>query len=138
MENAMNNFEEVRAHVRAARELKNDDPYLITLELKLSDGRRQGIYLAELEAESGGRYLRISSPIAPLSKSNAERALRFNWAQRVGYFALNDLDGEPYLHLCENRPYGSLSGKEVDAVIREWFVLCDRLEQLISNGQDLR
>ncbi|MDZ4811145.1 MAG: hypothetical protein SGI99_00835 [Pseudomonadota bacterium] len=53
-------------------------------------------------------------------------------------FALNDLDGEPYLHLCETRPYGALSGKEVDAVIREWFVLCDRLEQLISNGQDLR
>ena len=52
----MNSFEEVRAHVRSVRELKNDDPYLITLELKLSDGRRQGIYLAELEAE-GGRLL---------------------------------------------------------------------------------
>ena len=65
----MLNFEEVRAHVRAVLELKNDDPYLITVELKLSDGRRQGIYLAELEAENGRRYLRISSPIAPLAKS---------------------------------------------------------------------
>jgi hypothetical protein len=117
--------------------LKNDDPYLISLELKLNDGRRQGIYLAELEAESGRRYLRISSPLAPLSKSNAERALRFNWAQRVGYFAINDLEGEPYLHLCENRPYEGLSGKEVDAIIGEIGALSDRLEQLISNGQDL-
>jgi hypothetical protein len=133
----MHNFEEVRAHVRAALALKNDDPYLISLELKLNDGRRQGIYLAELEAESGRRYLRISSPLAPLSKSNAERALRFNWAQRVGYFAINDLEGEPYLHLCENRPYEGLSGKEVDAIIGEIGALSDRLEQLISNGQDL-
>jgi hypothetical protein len=133
----MHNFEEVRAHVRAALSLKNDDPYLISLELKLHDGRRQGIYLAELEAESGRRYLRISSPLAPLSKSNAERALRFNWAQRVGYFAINDLEGEPYLHLCENRPYEGLSGKEIDAIIGEIGALSDRLEQLISNGQDL-
>ena len=133
----MLNFEEVRAHVRAVLELKNDDPYLITVELKLSDGRRQGIYLAELEAENGRRYLRISSPIAPLAKSNAERALRFNWAQRVGYFALNDLDGEPYLHLCENRPYEGISGKELEAVIGEIGLLSDGLEKLISNGQDL-
>ncbi len=133
----MLNFEEVRAHVRAVLELKNDDPYLITVDLKLSDGRRQGIYLAELEAENGRRYLRISSPIAALAKSNAERALRFNWVQRVGYFALNDLDGEPYLHLCENRPYEGISGKELEAVITEIGLLSDGLEKLISNGQDL-
>jgi hypothetical protein len=133
----MLNFEEVRAHVRTVFELKNDDPYLITAELKLSDGRRQGIYLAELEAENGRRYLRISSPIAPLAKSNAERALRFNWAQRVGYFALDDLDGEPYLHLCENRPYEGITGKELEAVIGEIGLLSDGLEKLISNGQDL-
>ena len=133
----MQNFEEVRAHVRAAQDLKNDDPYLITLELQLVDGRRQGIYLAELDAENGRRYLRISSPLAPLAKSDAERALRFNWAQRVGYFAISDLDGEAYLHLCENRPYEGVTGKELDAIMNEIGVLSDRLEQLITNGQDL-
>jgi len=133
----MLNFEDVRAHIRSAGALKNDDPYLISLELELADGRRQGIYLAELESESGRRYLRISSPLAPLSKSDAERALRFNWAQRVGYFALSDLDGEPYLHLCENRPYEGLSEKELDGIIAEIGVLSDRLEQVFSNGQDL-
>jgi hypothetical protein len=133
----MLNFEEVRAHVRAVLELKNDDPYLITVDLKLADGRRQGIYLAELEAENGRRYLRISSPIAPLSKSDAVRALQFNWSQRVGYFAINDLDGAAYLHICENRPYESLTGKELEAIIREIGVLSDGLEKLISNGQDL-
>lgn len=133
----MLNFEDVRAHVRAGSELKNDDPYLITMELKLADGRRQGIYLAELDAENGRRYLRISSPLAPLAKSDAERALRFNWAQRVGYFAISDLEGEAYLHLCENRPYEGLTGKELDTIIGEIGVLSDRLEQLITNGQDL-
>jgi hypothetical protein len=133
----MLNFEEIRAHVRAVLELKNDDPYLITVDLKLADGRRQGIYLAELEAENGRRYLRISSPIAPLAKSDAVRALQFNWSQRVGYFAINALDGEAYLHICENRPYESLTGKELEAIIKEIGVLSDGLEKLISNGQDL-
>jgi hypothetical protein len=133
----MNNFEEVRAHLSSHYSLNQSEPYLISLELTLPGGRRQGVYCAELEAESGRRYLRISSAIAPLARSSAERALRFNWAQRVGYFAINDVEGEAYLHLCENRPYDSLSGEELDAIISELASLSDGLEQLVNEGRDL-
>jgi hypothetical protein len=64
------------------------------------------------------------------------RCLRFNWEQRTGYLALSDLEGSPYLHLCENRPYTLLSPSEIDRVIAELGALGDRMEQAISEGGD--
>lgn len=133
----MTHFEAVRAHLVGHHTLIDNDPYLISFELDVGKGRRQGIYLLEMKSEDGRRYLRISSPIAPLVNSNAERALRFNWAQRVGYFAVSDLEGEAYLHLCENRPFEGLRTPELDGVINEIGRLSDHLEQQVSQGQDL-
>ena len=61
---------------------------------------------------------------------------RFNWEQRTGFLAISDLDGSPYLHLIENRPYSVLQGDELDRVIKELGHLGDRLEQAISTGGD--
>ena len=62
--------------------------------------------------------------------------MRFNWEQRTGYLAVSDLDGSPFLHLCENRPYSLLSEEELDRVIGELGSLGDRMEQAISSGGD--
>ena len=99
-------------------------------------GRQQGIYLAELEDESDRRYLRISTPIGPLSGIDPKRALRFNWEQRTGFLAVADLDGSPYLHLCENRPYDVLDAAELERVIVELGTLGDQLEQAIAAESD--
>ena len=133
----MRNFEEIREHVASQFELSFDEPYQLSFEYLTADGRTQGMFLGELEAEAGRRYLRVSTPVAPLSTSDAARALEFNWAQRVGYLALFELDGEAFLHLCENRPYASLDEAEVDSMIREVATLADRLEQLLRRGEDV-
>ena len=99
----MQSFEDVRTHFAAHQTLADNEPYLISFELDTGEGRRQGIYLAELESEDGNKLLRVSTPVAPLGSMDPAKCLRFNWAQRVGYLALNDLDRVPYLHLCENR-----------------------------------
>ena len=132
----MRHFEAVRSHVGSQHALRQNDPYLISFDLALPLGRHQGIYLAELETESGHRYLRISTPIGPLAGTDAQRCLRFNWAQRCGFLAVTDLDGAPYLHLCENRPYELLDENELQRVIVELGSLGDQLEQLVASGQD--
>src|SRR5690242_20983529 len=99
----MRHFEAVRSPLGAKHALRHNDPYLISFDLAVVSGRPQGIYLAELEDESDRRYLRISTPIGPLSGIDPKRALRFNWEQRTGFLAVADLDGSPYLHLCENQ-----------------------------------
>lgn len=132
----MRSFEDVRAHLGARFALTASDPYQISFDLDIDDERRQGVFLGDLETESGRRYLRISTPIAPLAKSNATRSLRFNWEQRVGYLAVNDLDGVPYLHLCENRPYEGLTTEEIDSLVEDVGRLADNLERLINLGAD--
>lgn len=132
----MHHFEAVRSHLGSLHGLRQNDPYLISFDLDLPHGRHQGIYLAELESESGHRYLRISTPIGPLAGSDAHRCLRFNWEQRCGFLAVANLDGAPYLHLCENRPYELLDEHELQRVIAELGHLGDQLEQLVASGHD--
>ncbi|MFC5743658.1 hypothetical protein [Dyella tabacisoli] len=132
----MHHFEAVRSHLGSKFTLRHNDPYLISFDLTLSKERHQGIYLAELEDESGRRYLRISTPIGPLAGTDPRRCLRFNWEQRVGFLAVADLDGSPYLHLCENRPYELLDTQELMRLIDELGALGDQLEQIVAMGGD--
>jgi len=130
-------FEEVRSHVNARQQLRINDPYLISFDLVIEGGKRhQGLYFAELEDEAGRKYLRLSTPIGPLTGMDAKRCLRFNWEQRLGFLAVSDLDGSPYLHLCENRPYELLTPNELDRLIDEIGPLGDSLENAISAGGD--
>ncbi|QRP63022.1 hypothetical protein I6J77_12960 [Rhodanobacter sp. FDAARGOS 1247] len=132
----MRHFEAVRSHIGSLHELRHNDPYLISFDLQLAQDRCQGIYLAELEDEAGRRYLRISTPVGPLAGTDPNRCLRFNWQQRTGFLAVADLDGSPYLHLCENRPYEFLDQAELQRVVGELGTLGDELEQLIANSSD--
>lgn len=130
----MKTFEDIRAHCQSRWPLKDNDPYLLSFDLPIDDGaRRQSMFLAELEDEGGRRCLRVSTPVAPLAGADPLRALRFNWEQRVGYLAANDLDGVAYLQLCENRPYCSLDAAELERLIEELGALADRLEQAIAS-----
>lgn len=133
----MHSFEQIRSHISAKHQLRINDPYLISFDLLLNNGsRHQGIYLSELDHEDGRKFLRISTPIGPLTGMDAKRCLRFNWEQRMGYLAVSDLDGSPYLQLCENRPYDNLVVEEIDLLIAEMGPLGDRMEQAISAGGD--
>ena len=132
----MQSFEQIRSHTGSLHALRTNDPYLISFDLTLDSGRHQGMYLAEMEDEDGGKYLRISTPIGPYAGLDGARCLRFNWEQRTGYLAISDLDGSPFLHLCENRPYALLSEEELDRVVNELGALGDRMEQAISSGGD--
>lgn len=132
----MQHFEAVRSMIGGLHALRRNDPYVISFDLTLPHGRHQGIYLAELEDENGRRYLRISTPIGPLAGTDPKRCLRFNWEQRNGFLAVADLDGSPYLHLCENRPYELLTQQELQRLIRELGALGDQLEQAIVDVGD--
>lgn len=132
----MRHFEAVRSHIGSQHELHHNDPYLISFDLAVTPDRQQGIYLAELEDEAGLRYLRVSTPIGPLAGTDPSRCLRFNWQQRTGFLAVADLDGSPYLHLCENRLYEFLDDKELERVVRELGSLGDQLEQALAIGDD--
>ena len=135
----MQNFEQIRAHIAAGDfRVTMQEPYVLCVELSLDQGRRhQAIFLSELEGEDGRSYLRVNTVIAPITGIDCRRALAFNWESRVSYLAIGELDGVPYLQLCENRPYDSLTGAEIDRLILEIGGMGDQLERALSAGGDL-
>ncbi len=132
----LQHFESIRSQVSGTYTLQHNDPYLISFDVDLPEERRQGIYLAELEGEEGRKFLRVSTPVGPLTGVDPQRCLRFNWEQRTGYLAVSDLDGSPYLHLCENCPYDRLTCTELDRLVDELSTLGDQLEHALSNDSD--
>jgi hypothetical protein len=135
----MQNFEQIRSHLATTDfRVTMQEPYVVCIELSLDNGRRhQAIFLSEIEDDDGLHYLRVSTVVAPITGIDCKRALAFNWESRVGYLAIGDLDGVPYIQLCENRPYHSLTPAEVDRLILELGGMGDRLERALSAGGDL-
>ena len=135
----MQNFEQIRSHLVASDfRITMQEPYVVCVELSLDSGRRhQAIFLSELQDDDGRNYLRTSTVIAPITGIDARRALAFNWSSHVGYLAIGELDGVPYLQLCENRPYESLDAAEIGRLVLEIGGMGDRLERMLTADGDL-
>jgi hypothetical protein len=134
----METFAEVRDHVMNHHALQIDEPFLLGFEISMdSSDRKQSMFLAELKSTDGRRFLRIETPIVPLSGFDAEKCLRINLMQRVGYLAVGDLDGTPYIKVCENMPYASLNGDELEYVINTIAPFADRIERALEPGGDI-
>src|SRR3546814_12731977 len=111
----MYSFEQIRQQlVGAGFRATLQDEGVICIELSLERGtRHQSIFLSELEDDDGRPYLRASTAVAPSTGLDARRALVFNWQSRDGHLAIGDLDGVPYLRLCETRPFEGLDAAGV-------------------------
>lgn len=134
----METFSEVRKHIMENYELKTDEQFIISFECKLQHtGRLQSVFLAELKSSDGRRVLRVETPVAPLADFDAEKCLRINLLQRVGYLAVGDLDGVPYIKMCENLPYAFLVDQELDYVISQVARTADQMEQSLEPGEDV-
>jgi hypothetical protein len=131
-------FSEVRHHMMGLYELTTDEPFIISFEYPIEGGDRlQSIFLAELKANDGRRVLRVETPVAPLSDLAAEKCLRINLMQRVGYLAVGDLDGVPYIKMCENLPYAFLGDEELDYTIKHVARTADNMELSLEPGDDV-
>lgn len=136
----METFSEIRQHIMDLYELGIDEPFIISFEYSIENEgchRRQSIFLAELETSEGRRVLRVESPVAPLDDLDAEKCLRINLTQRVGYLAVGDLDGVPYIKMCANLPYAYVGEQELDYTIRSVAKTADQMEQFLEPGKDI-
>jgi hypothetical protein len=134
----METFFEIRKHMMDLYELSIDEPFIISFEYPIqASGRRQSIFLAELETSEGRRVLRVETPVAPLADLDAEKCLRINLTQRVGYLAVGDLDGIPYIKMCANLPYAYVGEQELDYTISNVARSADNMEQFLEPGSDL-
>jgi hypothetical protein len=134
----METFSEIRSHMLDLYELEIDEPFILSFEYPIDgSNRRQSMFLAELKTNDGRRVLRVETPVAPLADLAAEKCLRINLTQRVGYLAVGDLDGVPYIKMCENLPYAFVGEQELDYVIGRVASAADQMEQFLEPGGDV-
>jgi len=134
----METFAEVRQHILENYTLFIDKPFQLGFDCEIEDSdRKQAIFLAELKAADNRRYLRVETLICALDEFDAEKCLRINLIQRVGYLAVGDLDGTAYVKMCENLPYHSLSTDELEYVITHIAPMADRMEQALESAHDV-
>ena len=135
----MHTFKSIRQHLTGAGfNVVLQDEGVASIELSLEQGsRHQTIFLSELHDEDGRPYLRVSSAVAVADGIDATRALKFNWQSRVGYLAIGEMGGDPYLQLCENRPFEGLDGAEVHRLVLDIGGTSDRMERVLSGERDV-
>ena len=115
-----------------------DEPFQLGFECNIKDSeRKQALFLAELKTSDGRRFLRLETPVAPLSDLDAEKCLRINLMQRVGYLAVGDMEGEPWIKVCENLAYALMNPQELEYLINSIAPFADLLENTLEPGTDL-
>ena len=132
----METFAEAREFILKHHDLVHDEPFIVGFEYDLEAGRKQSMFVAELNSEDGHRYLRIETTVVPMARLSADKCMRINQMQRVGYLAAGDLDGIPYIKMCENMAYRTLELEELQYVIETIARRADRFEDIIGNGDD--
>lgn len=134
----METFAEVRDFVKERHELMIDEPFLLGFECPVgNEGRRQSIFLAEIKAEDGRRFLRVETLVVPLEDFDAEKCLQINYRQRVGYLSVDDLEGTTFIKLCENMRYSTLNGEELEYTINELAPIADQFERVLEYDSDI-
>ena len=134
----METFAEVRDFVKERHDLMIDEPFLLGFECPVGDeGRRQSIFLAEIKAEDGRRFLRVETLVVPLEDFDAEKCLQINYRQRVGYLSVDDLEGTTFIKLCENMRYTTLNGEELEYTINQLAPIADHFERVLEYDSDI-
>lgn len=133
----MQTFEEIRQHLIKDYLVVHDEPFMLGLELtEPNSGRRQSVFVAELKGGDGRRFLRVETTIAPLGDHDPEKCLRVNLMLRVGYLAVGDLEGVPFLKMCENLGYAGLTDEWLDYIIQRVAGQGDGIENTLTEGED--
>lgn len=133
----MTTFAEIQAQIAEQFRIVYSEPFMIAVEVPVgTSGRRQDVFLAELKNSDERRILRLESNIAPLAEHQAEKCLRVNLMLRIGYLAVGDLDGVPFIKLCHNLTYDQLDKAALSYVIEQLAQLADGVEETLTGGND--
>ncbi|MDT8409513.1 MAG: hypothetical protein RQ741_07930 [Wenzhouxiangellaceae bacterium] len=130
-------FSEIRSYVEQNYDVVFDEKFVLGLELPAGDSeRRQGIFLAEIKSPDDRRFLRLETTVAPLADHDPVKVLRVNLMLRIGYLAVGDMEGIPFLKLCHNLTYRNLDADLLDYYIRHFASLGDGMEETLTHGKD--
>ncbi|NKI33740.1 hypothetical protein HFP89_00995 [Wenzhouxiangella sp. XN79A] len=132
----MDTFAELAEHVEARFDVVHRDKFMLGVELQTGGRRRQSVFLAELKDSDDRRILRLETTVSPLGHHDPVKVLRVNLMLRGGYLAVGDLEGVPFLKLCDNLDFRYLSVRALEDRIERLGSLGDVIEDMLTHGHD--
>lgn len=132
----MDTFAELAQHVDAKFNVVHREKFVLGLEVPVSKERRQSVFLAELKDDDDRRILRLETTVGPLAHHDPIKVLRINLMLRNGYLAVGDLEGVPFLKLCDNLEFRHLTVAALDDRVERLARLGDEIEDTLTHGHD--
>ena len=105
------------------------------MEVSLSNGRRQEVFIETSEDRVADRLVSIRSLCAPAQASEFERVLRLNCNLRHSAVSLQDIVGQPYFVMSNAYPRSTVDPEEIRRSVREIAESADEIESRIT-GRD--
>lgn len=133
----METFSEIAEFAREHFNAVHDEKFVLGLEIPTGrEGRHQSVFLAEVKDDNDRRYLHLETTVGPLGQHDPLKVLRINLMLRVGYLAVGNLEGVPFLKLCQNIDYRYLGQELLLETVRQLAELGDEMEQTLTHGGD--
>lgn len=133
----METFAEISEFASTHFNAVHEEKFVLGLEIPTGrGGRHQSVFLAEIKDDDDRRYLHLETTVGPLGQHDPLKILRVNLMLRVGYLAVGDLEGVPFLKLCENIAYRYVNEELLLDTVRELTELGDEMEQTLTHGGD--
>ena len=132
----MDTFAELTEHVDAHFNVVHKEKFVLGLEVPISGTRRQSVFLAELKDDDDRRILRLETTVCPLGEQDPVKVLRVNMLLRDGYLAVGDMEGVPFLKLCDNLEFRYLGAAALSDRIKRLARLGDEMEETLTHGHD--
>lgn len=132
----MDTFSELAEHVEANFNVVHKEKFVLGLEVPISGSRRQSVFLAELKDDDDRRILRLETTVCPLGEQDPVKVLRVNLLLRGGYLAVGDMEGVPFLKLCDNLQVRYLTPAALSDRIKRLARLGDEMEETLTHGHD--
>ena len=104
------------------------------LDVYLSGGRKQRVYLQESDGPYSQRNVTLDSVCGPVDPSHFERVLRMNAEVAHGAIAVKEHDGVDSFVMVDTYPRGTLDCEEVRRSVWELAVYADQMEQLLTGS----
>jgi len=102
------------------------------VELSLSNGRRQRVYIDNSDHSAGDRLLLIFSVCCRAEPAFYEEALRMNSLVPHGGLSIRDIDGVPHFVMVDTYPRATVDGEEIRRSVIEIGTHADRVEELLT------
>jgi serine/threonine-protein kinase len=104
----------------------------IELEVRLADGRTQGVFVQEHDSElTGEPLIRVYSLCAPVDEDYLRRALELNAEVQHGALAIEELNGESYFVMRNTYPRATCDPDEVRSSVLSIAEAADGVERAL-------